>query len=242
MVKIKTYSVTKDVTDSMGRIYKIFVYGEVTEENALDGVELCRVRYQHGSGEVVAREKEKLILPLGDNCSPTKKLNFGYAICAPEDDFNEEKGIEVAKKRFSRAPITTQDCRFLKKDMVEAILNQTAEYVATHEFKETLKKKAQRERIFNNFRDGEIVKIGTAFDDACPVVGAISLKDGNVGFYWCAYTDSDWVSFVERKNYDIYFWNDIEKISAEDKEKIVNLLKTKYHNQWDEENKKYVKA
>ena len=136
MTKYTHYSVTKDVKDKNGKIYTVFVYGEVTEKKELDGIEIRRVRYQRGSKAVVSVSPETVLYPLGDNRSPSKSLNFGWAVCAPEDTFDLAKGILLAKKRFSKAPITTQDCRFLKKDMVLAILNQTAEYVATHELQD----------------------------------------------------------------------------------------------------------
>ena len=136
MAKYTHYSVTKEVKDKNGKIYTVFVYGELKEQKELDGIEVRRVRYKRGSKKVISAIKETVLYPLGDNRSPSKTLNFGWAVCAPEDTFDIAKGILIAKKRFSKAPITTQDCRFLKKDMVLAILNQTAEYVATHELQD----------------------------------------------------------------------------------------------------------
>ena len=241
MTKIKTYSVTKDVADSMGRIYKIFVYGEVTEENALEGVEIRRVNYQHRSGKVVsANDKGAFILPLGDNCSPVKKLNFGYAICAPEDGFDENKGIAVARKRFSKAPLTTQDCRFLKKDMVEAILNQTAEYVATHELLEVLNREDETRRFYQNFHNGEIVK--QRIHNNVGIFAIIFREDGSIY--------RNWVQFEHTPN-NICFYNseipverfkEIEKVTDEERNAVQNLFREKYHNQWDENNAKFVKA
>ena len=121
MAKVKSYSVTRPVKDNDGNVYTIFVYGEVTEEKLLDGIEVRRVKYNHWTGERATSEDNFTIYPLGDNCSPTKTFNYGYAICSPEDEFDEKIGIEVARRRFSKSPIRTQDCRFLKKGMVHPV-------------------------------------------------------------------------------------------------------------------------
>lgn len=242
MAKIKSYSVTKDVADSHGNIYKILVYGEVTEEKALDGIEVRRVRFRHGDKKVVDKG-ESLFYALGDNCSPSKALNFGWAICNPNDTYDEAKGIEIAKSRFSKSPITTQDCRFLKEDMVLAILNQTADYVETHEFKDGLKK-YEAERIFyENFRDGEIVKL---FDGCYAALGLTNPEIPSIR--WVYYgLDKQCVIFNVRYT-TFYYWykedyiKNIKKATDEEKAKVAEYLKERYGNAWDENNAKFVKA
>lgn len=241
MAKIKTYKVTKEVTDSRGNVYKIFVYGEVAEDNALEGVEVRRVNYQHGSKKVVsASTEDSVILPLGDNCSPVKKLNFGFAICAPEDEFNEQKGIEIARKRFSKSPITTQDCRFLKKDMVEAILNQTAEYVAEHELKNFFDRREKDNELRENFHDGEIVTNGEYGESFAIKIG----EDGSVGRYsWVFYRIPFGIQFKYAPPYYPKFPpRETRKATDEERAEIQNYLREHYHNQWDENNKKFIKA
>ena len=241
MAKIKTYSVTKDVADKNGNIYKIFVYGEVVEDNALEGVEVRRVSYQHGSKKVVSDSTEdSIILPLGDNCSPVKKLNFGFAICAPEDEFNEEKGIEIARKRFSKSPITTQDCRFLKKDMVEAILNQTAEYVAEHELKNFFDRREKDNELRDYFHDGEIVTDEKYYRKSF----AIKLgEDGSVSRYpWIFYKTPVSVEFEYNATFYPKSSYGFRKATDEERAEIQNYLREHYHNQWDENNKKFIKA
>ena len=236
MAKIKTYSVTKDVADSRGRIYKIFVYGEVTEENTLDGVEVRRVRYQRGSGNVVSGGSETAVLPLGDNCSPTKSFNYGYAICAPGDEFDEKKGIEIAKKRFSKSPIKTQDCRFLKKGMVEAILQQSIEYVATHELAKVIEKAETMGRVFQTFRNGEIVKDDVAIYPVC------FEENGIVYSKWRKFKNSLSQIIIFNVEIPIESLKNLQKVSDDERNMVQNLLKETYHNQWDENNAKFVKA
>lgn len=235
MAKIKTYSVTKEVADSRGRIYKIFVYGEVTEENTLDGVEVRRVRYQRGSGNVVSAGNETVVLPLGDNCSPTKSFNYGYAICAPGDEFDEKKGIEIAKKRFSKSPIKTQDCRFLKKGMVEAILQQSIEYVATHELANVIEKAETMERFFQTFHNGEIVKDKDLIYPVC--FG----ENGVVYSKWMKLIPAPQIMFYDFE-VPIESIKNLQKVSDDERNVVQNLLKETYHNQWDENNAKFVKA
>ena len=240
MTKIKTYSVIKPVTDNNGRTYTIFVYGEVTENNALDGIEVRRVRYHNGSNDIEAINESR-IYPLWDNRSTEKVLNFGFAICAPEDDFNEEIGIKLAKKRFSRAPIRTQDCRFLKEDMVKAILNQTADYVAEHELQEAIKHK----EFFENFHNGEIVKLGDG-----DTYAAISIsEDRNITILWKYFANdrriefrSDTGEFAENIFTNEAKENLLSKADDGLKATIQDYLRERYRNQWDENNAKFIKA
>lgn len=245
MAKYKNYSVTKTVKDDNGREYIIYVYGEVKETKELDGIEVRRVRYQHGTGAPVSVKPDEIIYRLGDNLSPTKELNFGWAICSPDDVFDEAKGILLAKKRFSKAPIRTQDCRFLKEDMVLAILNQTADYVETHEFKDALKKYAAEKNFYENFRDGEIVKI---FDG--DLYGALNLENQEKPtIRWAFYNYDDEsqvlfdprftsVRYMDKNNFIKY----TSKATDEEKAKVAEYLKKRYGNAWDENNVKFVKA
>ena len=242
MAKVKGYTVTKDVADANGNVYKILVYGEVTEVKALDGIEVRRVRFRHGDKKVVDTG-DSLFYALGDNCSPSKALNFGWAICNPNDVYDEAKGIEIAKSRFSKSPLTTQDCRFLKEDMVLAILNQTADYVEENEFKAALQKHEAEKKFFDNFHNGEIVKI---FD----YYAALNLEDTeNPTIKWAAYENVDdlFVEFDARYTTAAYlskktFIENTAKVTDEERNRIQEHLRNRYHNQWDENNAKFVKA
>ena len=230
MAKYKNYSVTKTVKDDNGREYIIYVYGEVKETKELDGIEVRRVRYQSGTGVPVSVEPEKMIYRLGDNLSPTKELNFGWAICSPDDVFDEAKGILLAKKRFSKAPIRTQDCRFLKEDMVLAILNQTAEYVAEHEFKAAVKKYEAEKNFYENFRDGEIVKL---FDGCYAALDLTNPEHPSIRWVYYGF-DGQCVIFNVRYT-TFYYWckedyiKNVKKATdEEEKAKIAEYLKEHY--------------
>ena len=244
MAKVKTYKVTKEVTDSRGNVYTILVYGEVTEVKALDGIEVRRVRFRHGDNKVVDNG-ESLFYPLGENCSPSKELNFGWAICNPNDAFDENVGIEICKKRFSKAPIKTQDCRFLKEDMVLAILNQTAEYVANNEFKAALENIEADLNVAENFHNGEIVK-SAKYDNVFYALRAIA--DGEPAPEHCTLVNWD----VDLEYNFINFYSDaihpgvlnknVVKAADEEKARVQEYFRKRYNNQWDENNAKFIKA
>lgn len=244
MAKVKTYKVTKEVTDSRGNVYTILVYGEVTEVKALDGIEVRRVRFRHGDNKVVDKG-ESLFYPLGENCSPSKELNFGWAICNPNDAFDENVGIEICKKRFSKAPIKTQDCRFLKEDMVLAILNQTAEYVANNEFKTALENIEADLNVAENFHNGEIVKAYGSFyalsiDDSADMAENHSTHVNwylhNLGSEHIAFRGNQEKSLRTLHNKDIF------KATDEEKARVQEYFRKRYNNQWDENNAKFIKA
>lgn len=243
MAKVKTYKVTKGVTDSHGNIYTILVYGEVTEVKALDGIEVRRVRFRHGDNKVVDKG-ESLFYPLGENCSPSKELNFGWAICSPNDTFDENIGIEICKKRFSKSPIKTQDCRFLKEDMVLAILNQTAEYVANNEFKAALEHIEADLNVAENFHNGEIVKsaLSDAVFYALRIVDDENAAEHTTLVNWLVDTDIQ-VSNLTCKQLRLGVFNkNVRKATDEEKAKVQEYFRKRYNNQWDENNARFIKA
>ena len=243
MAKVKTYKVTKKVTDSRGNVYTILVYGEVTEVKALDGIEVRRVRFRHGDNKVVDNG-ESLFYPLGENCSPSKELNFGWAICNPNDAFDENVGIEICKKRFSKAPIKTQDCRFLKEDMVLAILNQTAEYVANNEFKTALEHIEADLNVAENFHNGEIVKsaLSDAVFYALRIVDDEKAPEHTTLINWLVDTDIQVSNFTCKQLHLGAFNKNIRKATDEEKAKVQKYFREHYNNQWDENNAKFIKA
>lgn len=243
MAKVKTYKATKEVTDSRGNVYTILVYGEVTEVKALDGIEVRRVRFRHGDNKVVDNG-ESLFYPLGENCSPSKELNFGWAICNPNDAFDENVGIEICKKRFSKSPIKTQDCRFLKEDMVLAILNQTAEYVANNEFKTALENIEADLNAAENFHNGEIVKsaLSDAVFYALRIVDDEKAAEHTTLVNWLVDTDIQVSNFTCKQLHLGVFNKNIRKATDEEKAKVQEYFRKRYNNQWDENNAKFIKA
>ena len=54
---------------------------------------------------------------------------MGFAICNSSDTFNINTGIKVAKKRFAKSPMTTQNGNFLTEDMLKAIVDNELNYI-----------------------------------------------------------------------------------------------------------------
>ena len=60
-------------------------------------------------------------------------LNIGYSICSPEDVFNEDIGISIAKKRAETEPISIVSSRGkydLSNDTIMDILDSKVKYVS----------------------------------------------------------------------------------------------------------------
>jgi hypothetical protein len=81
---------------------------------------------------------EKIILVYGEMTerktreNSVKTLNMGWSICQTNyDEFDTEKGINLAKKRFEK-PLVTENGKFLTSDMVLAILKNELDYIENH--------------------------------------------------------------------------------------------------------------
>ena len=57
---------------------------------------------------------------------------MGWAICSPQDTYDEKAGIELCKKRFRKSPLTAKTGLFLTNDMVNAILDNEVNYIKAH--------------------------------------------------------------------------------------------------------------
>ena len=56
---------------------------------------------------------------------PIRKLTYAYSICHPDDKFDEQTGINIAKRRIKSSPmgeLTTKYVTSLCKDQIELIL------------------------------------------------------------------------------------------------------------------------
>lgn len=110
MAKIKKYCVHKEFFDSLGIKHTVLVYGEVY------------------------KDKIKVdVLPFISQTKIAKTLNMGWAICSEEDEFDEEVGINIAKRRFYQfGGLNTLNRNLLCDDMVLAILQNEVNYIITH--------------------------------------------------------------------------------------------------------------
>jgi hypothetical protein len=139
MGKVKKYAEYGVVTDRNGLEHQILIYGELTTEDALRGVRVSDVLYNRHNGQVEKVLGSKVV-KTGKSYGATKTLNFGWAICHPNDEFDIEKAVKLCKRRFSKTGISTQDCRFLTDDMVNSILKNELQYVINVKLPEYIQK------------------------------------------------------------------------------------------------------
>lgn len=129
----KNYVLTEKVSVADGTAV-VLVYGELWEDGFVDGLCIQRVGLSRDGRRVLAQGPE-LLSTLSVPYARTKSFNFGWAICSPEDDYDEEVGIALAKKRFSMYPLTTQSGNLLTDDMNIAILQNELDYILNNFYK-----------------------------------------------------------------------------------------------------------
>lgn len=140
MSKLKKFVKTKDYIDENGKKHILMAYAELTKEPHLNGILVSDVSYRKGDGLVTDCKNTALISFNEASHSPIKTLNFGCAVCAPDDEFDPDKGTELCKARFSKTGLTTQDCRFFTDDMVNAILDNELHYLLENKVKPAIVK------------------------------------------------------------------------------------------------------
>lgn len=123
--KVKSYYHYENVKSTDGASHVVFVYGEVSEDKII-----------RGFAPVTFTRKGRIIKSVGEPIianhefrSPVKTFNMGFAICNSSDTFNINTGIKVAKKRFAKSPMTTQNGNFLTEDMLKAIVDNELNYI-----------------------------------------------------------------------------------------------------------------
>lgn len=123
--KVKTYYNYSEVVSSDGKSHTVLVYGEVRESNLISG--FAPVTFTR-KGRIVRSVGEPIIVN-NEFRSPVKSFNMGFAICDASDTFDVNTGIKVAKKRFAKSPMTTQNGNFLTRDMLKAIVDNELSYI-----------------------------------------------------------------------------------------------------------------
>jgi hypothetical protein len=100
----------------------------------VDGVAVIQCKYSRDGQRAISFDPERGAVNIitGTPHLKTKSFNMGWAICSPDDKFDEEYGIELCKKRFHRKPLTTQSGTFLTHDMIRAIMKNEADYIEKH--------------------------------------------------------------------------------------------------------------
>ena len=109
--------------------YTIMVYGERWEEGYIDGMIIQRAKFSKDGRKVMDLSTDHEEILLNRPYTRTRYFNMGWAICSPEDKFDETVGIELCKKRFRKSPLKTETGLFLTEDMINALLENEINYI-----------------------------------------------------------------------------------------------------------------
>lgn len=118
--RVRDYRIKREVKLNDG-VHVVVIYAELTETTKLYGYKISEVEYKRGGTEIIS-EKNPVIFNRATTRNKTKILNWGWAICAPDDKFDWETAIKICKNRFSKNPLTTHDGKLLTDDIVWAIV------------------------------------------------------------------------------------------------------------------------
>ena len=122
-MKKKVYSMHGNAIDKNGKNHIVTIIGECTQT----------VETDIASEEILVPVKNKV--SNGIVSYPIKRkvrvLKYAYSICHPEDEFNEEVGIELAKKRLNRplGELKTNYISCLTPDQINMILFEELNYI-----------------------------------------------------------------------------------------------------------------
>lgn len=131
--KTKTFTYYLPVEKPWGT-YTVMIYGELYQSTEVDGIAIIQGNYSRDGRHFISVKPGSKVIDVttGTPYLKTKSFNMGWAICSPEDKFDEERGIELCKRRFHRKPLTTQSGTFLTHDMIHAIMENEAKYIEKH--------------------------------------------------------------------------------------------------------------
>lgn len=129
MSKVKYYHLFADGTDSNGVKHTVTVVGKFVQEYVQKQVtEDTTVEYKpnHAVNGKLTYNKKRL----------HRKLTLGVAICNPSDDFNEDEGVRVGKRRIKEGKdagtVETNDITMLTEDLILAEMLGKLCYVTKH--------------------------------------------------------------------------------------------------------------
>lgn len=121
----KYYSFYGSAIDSRGNEHIVTVVGEYTqtkeEEIKSEIVSVVNDNFQNVDGVLTYPQTKK-----------HRTLTYSYSICHPDDNFNEELGVELAKKRLRHRPLgklETDMVTSLCKDQIKLILFGELHYI-----------------------------------------------------------------------------------------------------------------
>lgn len=132
--KVRRYHATREVYDStLKQKHTILVYGELAQSNEEKGFILAPITFKkRDKNNITSLDDKYVVLNRQNDLRPTRTFNFGWAICSSDDEFDMQKGVHLAKKRFSDSPMTTTDVRFFSDDMIAAILKNELNFIEQH--------------------------------------------------------------------------------------------------------------
>lgn len=121
----KIYSMYGTAVDKNGQSHVVTVVGEYTTKKEVElktsdvNVEVTEDKFVQG---IMTLPRKQMI----------RTLRYAYAICNPEDEFNEQEGVRLATKRIKNNPLgelTTKYVTSLCKDQIELILFGELKYI-----------------------------------------------------------------------------------------------------------------
>lgn len=125
-MKTKFYSMHAQAIDSDGNRHIITVVGKFVQKRIKERVETPTSVFLDNGKEM----RGKTIF---NKKGIERKLIVGVSICHPSDEFNEEYGIKLAKRRIENGEdagtLTTNNVTMLTKDLIQVILFGKLSYI-----------------------------------------------------------------------------------------------------------------
>lgn len=120
----KIYSMYGTAVDKNGQNHVVTIVGEYTnkKENKYIGEELEVEHYGKNTTGFAFIPTKQMV----------RTLRYAYAICNPEDKFDEQEGIRIATKRIKTNPLGELQTKYvtsLCKDQIELILFGELKYI-----------------------------------------------------------------------------------------------------------------
>lgn len=126
-MKQKFYSMYGTAVDQYGEEHIVTIVGEFIQEK----VETCITKEVNVEDEFKPNKYTKGILTYPTK-TKTRTLTYAVSICHPDDEFDEEIGIELAKRRIYKKPLgllMTPLVTTLCDDQIKLILFGELNYV-----------------------------------------------------------------------------------------------------------------
>lgn len=124
----KIFSMHDTAVDKEGVQHEVTIVGVYTNVNEHES-KTKEVNIELENGEFV---KGFLTIPKKQRM---RTLRYAYAICNPEDKFDEQEGIKIATRRVKNNPLGELKTPFITclcKDQVEHILKGELNYIITN--------------------------------------------------------------------------------------------------------------